>query len=291
VLSAVVIWGVFWLPLRQLDAAGLHGAWTSLAINVIATFASLPLLAIRSIPKPKVTLRLVLIGLSLGGAFVCYFVAFLLTAIVKVQVLFYMTPLWGTLFGIFLLGERLTLHRCIAMLSCAAGLVVVLGDGGGGLPLPDNAGDWLALAGGIIWSYGTTLLVLEQEIAPGYQCFAMFAGGLLVSMIAVAALPQAAAGDLPDLRTISGFLPELVGFSLIMFVPSNLFATWGSRSLSPGFVGLLIPMEIIVGLLSVAAFSGEAIPATQALGAILIVAGSAIDTIGATIARRRTVTL
>ncbi len=289
VLSAVLIWGIFWLPLRQLDAAGLHGAWASFAINIVATTASLPLLWARSIARPKVTIRLVLIGLAMGGGFVCYFVAFLLTAIVKVQVLFYMTPLWGTLFGIFMLDERLSLHRCIAMLSCATGLIVVLNDGHG-LPLPQNAGDWLALAGGIVWSYGTTLLVLENAIAPAYQCFAMFVGGLFISAIALVVLPAASAGALPDAAAIGAFLPELLGFSLIMFIPSNLFATWGSRSLSPGFVGLLIPMEIIVGLVSVAAFSGEAIPRSQAAGAVLIIAGSAIDAVGAMIARRRTLT-
>jgi len=286
----VLIWGIFWLPLRQLDAAGLHGAWVSFAINLVATAASLPLLAVKSIPKPRITLRLILIGLALGGGFVTYFTAFLLTAIVKVQVLFYTTPLWGTLFGIILLRERLSLHRCIAMVSCAAGLIVVLDDGSAGLPLPDNAGDWLALAGGITWSYGTTLLVVERDIAPAYQCFAMFVGGLAISLISVLILPLSTSGGPPDIPTILNFLPELLVFSLVMFIPSNLFATWGARSLSPGFVGLLIPMEIIVGLLSVAAFSGEAIPSTQAMGAILIIAGSAIDALGAMLVRRRAVT-
>ncbi len=285
--AAVLMWGIFWLPLRWLDAAGLHGAWVIVGINSVAIVAMLPLLAFCWRSRPRLDGRLVILGLALGGSFACYFTSLLLIPIVKALVLFYMTPLWGTLFGIFMLGERLRLARCVAMLSCAAGLVVVLGGGAAHLPVPETAGDWLALAGGIIWSYGTTLLVLQDDVPALYQCVAMFVGGLAISVVAILLLPAAVAGAAPDLAALGSFLPVLLGLTLILFIPSNLLATWGARMLSPGFVGLLMPAEIIVGIVSVAALSGDPIAPRQVVGAALIIAGSLIDGLGEVLMRRR----
>lgn len=287
VCSAVLIWGVFWMPLRWFEASGLHGAWVTFAINIIATANLLPILAIRSIPKPKLNFKLVVIGLTLGGGFAGYFTGLLLTEIVKALVLFYTTPIWGTLFGILMLGEKLTLHRCLAVASCVIGLVVVLGGGDRAFPIPSNAGDWLALAGGMSWCYGTTLLVREEGMASLYQCLAMFIGGLALAGLAILVLPVADAGMAPTLEQTVAFLPGLLAFTVIMFVPSNYFAIWGSRVLSPGFVGMLIPMEIIIGIVTVALLSGDKIAPRQFVGAAMIISSSIIDGVGSILARRR----
>jgi drug/metabolite transporter (DMT)-like permease len=287
--AAVMIWGVFWMPLRWLDGHGLHGAWVTFAITLASTLATLLIVGAGRMTRPAVDRRLVLIGLAFGGSFACYFTGILFTPIVKALVLYYMTPLWGTLFGIWLLGERLTLHRCAAMIACAIGLVVVLSGGLDSFPLPENLGDWLALAGGVLWSYGTVLLVLQNGVPVIYQCLSMFIGGAALSGLAILLLPVEVAGAMPDVPALLDFLPGLAGFVLIMFVPSNIFAAWGSGFLSPGFVGLLLPAEIVIGIVTVSAFSGDPITERQAIGAALIIGGTLADALGGMLARRRAV--
>ena len=53
--------------------------------------------------------------------------ALILTEVVRALLLFYLTPLWSTLLGIFFLGERLTVNRFLGLLLAFVGLAIVLG--------------------------------------------------------------------------------------------------------------------------------------------------------------------
>ena len=42
VAVAAVLWGIWWIPLRALEAAGLSGDWSSVFVYTIASVALLP---------------------------------------------------------------------------------------------------------------------------------------------------------------------------------------------------------------------------------------------------------
>jgi len=69
----------------------------------------------------------VLGGLFTGAAFSSYAIALNHTEVVRVLLLFYVTPIWSTLIGLAVLGERLTLSRLAALALALLGLVVILG--------------------------------------------------------------------------------------------------------------------------------------------------------------------
>ena len=98
--------------------------------------------------------RLLIGGAFTGAAFGLYTVSLFHTDVVRSILLFYLTPIWGTLLGLIFLGERLGLNRVIALALGVLGLRVVLGDGLS-LPWPKNLGDTLALLSGITWAFGT----------------------------------------------------------------------------------------------------------------------------------------
>ena len=50
--------------------------------------------------KKETGLELPVIGLLVGGGFICYALSFLLTDVVRALILFYMTPIWTTIFEI-----------------------------------------------------------------------------------------------------------------------------------------------------------------------------------------------
>ena len=282
VAAAGLVWGVFWMPLRFLESHGLEGAWVTFGIHLFSCLVFLPILWRRRV-RNRGSFRLrgpiVVIGLCLGGGYAFYFISLLLTDVLKTLALFYMTPVWGTLFGLWLLGERLNIFRALALLSCLGGMAVILGLGNH-LPLPSNIGDWLALIGGISWAYGTTLLAQQRESRAMTQCFSMFVGGLVISFVALLLLPRDIAGAMPSGEVIAFAVPWLLAIAVVIFIPSNLIAIWGARTLSPGFVGMLFPLEIVIGTASSALFSDEPFGLRQALGSSLIILATLIEGFG-----------
>ena len=93
-------WGIYWLPQRILEDGGLTGGWGTIAQMVIGTLVLLPVCLWRKIKGRSSGFELPLTGFLVGGGFVCYALSFLLTDVVRALILFYMTPVWTTIFEI-----------------------------------------------------------------------------------------------------------------------------------------------------------------------------------------------
>ena len=149
------LWGLYWLPARRLAEIALPGAWGALAI-VAATVALLAPLALRRRHELANADPWALAAVALGGTgFVLYSVGFVYGRVAIVILLFYLTPVWSTLIGRYVMGWHLPRLRAIAIAVGVTGLVVMLG-GDGAVPVPRGAGEWLALLSGILWSISTT---------------------------------------------------------------------------------------------------------------------------------------
>lgn len=95
-------------------------------------------------------LGLPLTGLLMGGGIACYANSFLLTDVMRTLTLFYLTPVWATLFEVMFLGLRPGRYRVASLAMALAGLWIVFGQAGG-LPLPRM---W---ATGLRWRAGRCL--------------------------------------------------------------------------------------------------------------------------------------
>lgn len=270
-----VLWGLFWLPFRAFGEAGFQGGWASLAFYLGATLMLLPWTLVRWRHLREAGSGLILTGAVAGAAFSLYATALLLTEVVRVLLLFYLTPVWGTLLGRFLLGERITLFRGLALVLGLAGLMVILGFEDG-LPMPRNAGDWMALVAGIAWAYGSLRIYVQPEIGAYETTFAFFAGGVLVTAV-VAGLPIPANEVVPTLGMLASGWPWLLLLVAVFGVPPVLITLWGAARLTPGRVGILLMGEVAVGIVSAALWAGEPFGVRETLGAVLIVGAAVVE--------------
>ena len=142
------MWGLYWIPVRWFLDLGLTGSWSGIVMFVAALLALLPFLWRERGVLASRWRALILSGMFTGAAFSMYSTSLVYTEVVRSILLFYLTPIWGTLLGIMFLGERLHPTRLAGLICGIGGLFVVLG-GAQGIPLPRNAGDWLALSSGI----------------------------------------------------------------------------------------------------------------------------------------------
>lgn len=272
-----VLWGLFWMPFRALGEAGFEGGWASVAFYLGSTLVLVPAALIRRHRLRSAGWSLVFTGAIAGAAFSLYATALLLTEVVRVLLLFYLTPVWGTLLGRLLLGERITANRATALALGLAGLAVILGFDGG-FPLPRNAGDWMALISGIAWAYGSLRIYIRPHIEVYETTFAFFAGGTLVTA-AVALLPAAGNEMIPTWEALESGWPWLALLIALFGVPPVVMTLWGAAHLSPGRVGILLMGEVVVGVASAAVWSGEPFGAREAVGTVLIVGAAVIETV------------
>ena len=269
------LWGLYWIPIRHLEARGVGVVWTTLGLFVVALAIFVPVLLRHPPARAVFTPRMLLTGLFTGGSFVLYSVSIVLTEVVTAILLFYLSPVWATALGRLLLGERLTGSRIAALALGLGGLWVVLG-GESGVPLPRNVGDWCALTAGVTWALGTLRVHQDAEVSPIAHTAALFVGGTAV--LAVIALVPAMAGPAP---VPTAPVAAIVLAIAVLSVASAGGILWGARLISPGRAGLLLMMEVITGLASAAVLAGEPFGAIQIAGSMLIVAAALVEVLPA----------
>ena len=274
IVAGGALWGIYWLPLRTIDELGLGPGWAGGALYAIVLLLLLPFAVRQRQALAAGGLGLLWTGVLTGSAFALYAAAIVLTEVVRVLLLFYLTPVWSTLLGWLFLGERLTWNRLLALLFGFIGLLVVLGLGAQ-FPWPRNLGDWLALSAGMLWSYGTLRVFRVGRTASFEQIVVFVFGGALVS-VAFVALFYDVVGPWPqpdDMARLSLWL-ALAG---VMTLPMVALTIWPATVLSPGRVGILLMGEIVVGVSAAALFSGEPFGPRELCGTLLILAAGVVE--------------
>ena len=274
------LWGLYWIPLRYLDARGVDGVWTTLGLFVAGLALLVPVLLRHPPARAALTPRMFATGLLTGGSFVLYSISIVLTDVVAAILLFYLSPVWATVLGRLLLAERFTGGRLAALALGLGGLWVVLG-GESGVPLPRNPGDWCALTAGVTWAFGTLRVHQDTAVPAVAHVTSLFIGGAAVIVI-VALLPVTDAPAPP----VTVPATVIVVAVAVISVVSAWGILWGARLVSPGRAGLLLMMEVVTGLASAAALAGEPFGMAQGIGSTLIVAAALTEVLPAS-ARHR----
>ena len=267
-------WGLFWLPLRAIEEAGVAAAWTGPTV-----FASVSVLILPAAVWRWRNLRaggggLLLTGALAGLAFALYASSILLTDVVRALLLFYTTPIWSTALGLAFLGERLSLNRVLALGLGFSGLAVILG-AGVQFPWPRGVGDWLALASGLCWSLASVRL-FQGGSAMLFEKTFLFVLCAFVASLALTQLPPGIEVEMPNAAAVLGGWPWLVVVALLL-VPTIFLTIWPTTLLSPARVGILFMAEVIVGVGSAASLTDEPFGLREALGTILIVGAGIVE--------------
>lgn len=274
ILLGGALWGLMWLPVRAMAEIGLWGMWPPALIYMFTLLLMLPLAIKR---RRKIVSRwrqLAVIGLLSGSAFTFYTVSLLMTEVVRALLLFYLTPVWGTVLGIAVLGERPGPGRVCAIVLGLAGFLVILGLGDG-WPLPRNGGDWLALLAGVLWAFASLKLYQMGNIAAQDQMLAFVSGGAVVSVLLLVFGGSQLGGALP-VAILAEALPYAFLFALYL-APTLFLTLWPATILTPGRAGLLLMSEVVVGVFSAALFANEVFGLRELAGTLLITTAAAVE--------------
>ena len=272
-LYAGAVWGLFWIPLRALEDAGLHGLWITVVYFLVPTIGLLPVTLWRWRHVRAGGIQLQLTALISGGALLLYTTSIVYTDVVRAILLFYLMPVWATILARIYLGDKITRTRIIAMVLAIFGMLTIFGLGAQ-FPMPQNIGDWLGLAAGFVWAIAMVRIRQAEDHSAIELTVGFFQWSLVFSALAAVLL---APGYIPSVAEVSSALPQLLVFMLLLVLPGTYASLWGPKFLSPGVVGLLFMTEIVIGAVSVAFLAGEPFGLREVTGIILIAGASLLE--------------
>ncbi|MGB0505950.1 MAG: DMT family transporter [Pikeienuella sp.] len=269
-------WGLFWVPLRGAEAAGLGPGWAVAIVILPAMVAAALYLAFGPRKQPVDWSRSLVAGVFAGLGFGFYALGLVTTTVVKATLLFYLTPVWTTLIAIFVLSERPGMHRWIALSVGICGLALLVG-GEDDASFSLGVGEMAGLFAGFCWSVSSVAL---RKAGPQEVHGVMF----LMCAVSIAVM---AIGSIVLLKTPFEFEflyaaldPVTVFFSLMIF-GSLISMFWAMGRMSPGRSGLLMMSEVLVAAFSAAIFiPEETLSVLEWAGAALIVAAGVVEVTG-----------
>ncbi|WP_168013016.1 DMT family transporter [Halomonas salinarum] len=276
--SAIVLitgglWGFYWLPVRTLGDMGLPGAWGTVAITVATVILLLPF-AIRERQQLAQASPIALISIAMGGAaFALYSIGFIYGRVAIIILLWFLSPVWSTLIGRYLMGWPTPRLRIVAIVLGLTGLALMLG-AGGGLPLPRGAGEWMSLIAGILWSFSTTGMRTRSDIAALPSAFVFAVGAAMTALALAPFLEPAPTFPTHHAMSIAGlaFLTGGLWWGLTL-----VGLMWATVRLEPARVSILLMTEVLIGAVSAAIFANETLHSIEVVGGIIVLLAGLLE--------------
>ena len=210
-----------------------------------------------------------LIGLLFGGGIACYANSFLLTDVVRALILFYITPVWTTIFEIVFLRQIPRFYRYITLALALSGVWIVFGQEGV-IPLPQNSGDWIALLGGILIAASAVRMEIKKPEGIYPILFSFFFYGGLFTLIQSYFLSDYL-GDAPSIESWVAMMPWLILIAILFHIPTNIVILGAPSRIGAGIFSIIILFEIVVGTFSAAVLTDELIGWREILGSSFII--------------------
>jgi drug/metabolite transporter (DMT)-like permease len=274
---------VFWIPLRALEGAGIHGLWGTAVFFAIPALFLLPILIARLPTIVAGGASLQLTALLAAASLTVYAIAIMYTDVVRAMLLFYLTPMWSAILARIVLGEPITPVRMLAMGIAVIGLLTIFGLGAT-FPVPRNVGDWLGFASGLLWAMTAVRLRGDTKNHSLDLTVSYFAWS---AVIALGAAVLVAPGGAPSASQYLPLMPWLVPMLALIVVPGAYAAVWGPKFLNPGLVGILFMTEISVGSITAALWAGEPFGMREVVGILLIAGAGLLESLYDLYAARR----
>jgi drug/metabolite transporter (DMT)-like permease len=275
------VWGLFWMPLRYLEEAGIPGLWAVALVLAAALIPSLLATIKQNELSELTTVNGWYVGIALSTSTVLYFTAILYTDVIRAIFLFYLLPIWTTLSARLLYGEPIRRTQLAIIAAALVGVWLLLG-GGFSFPVPNNIGDWCAIAAGFCWGFSLSLLRSREDAPPYASATATIFAGLILSSACAVILQYwnskgVASNITPEPVSLIKTIPLAVAFGAVLIFPSMLGQIWGARRIPAPTAALLTMTEILVATVSAGILIGTDLPPISMLGGIIIIVAVCID--------------
>ena len=276
IMMGASVWGLVWYPLRMLAALGVTGTAAS-ALTSGAGCLFVLLVRRSAIATVKWHWLLLALALAAGVTNLGFVWGSIHGEVMRVLLLFYLTPAWTAVFAHFILRERLTWSGAALSALSLAGAMMMLWSPQLGIPVPGNLAEWAGLAGGMGFALCNVLIVKTSRVLPDMKpemrTAVIFGGAALFG--AFASLFEAMPA--PPMGAHLGTAALLVLGLGFVLASNNMLVQYGLSRVPANRASIIMLFEIVITALSAWLFAGETPGPREWAGGACIVLASALS--------------
>jgi drug/metabolite transporter (DMT)-like permease len=268
ILLGASLWGVIWYPLRLLEADGFAGVWLTFTLYATAWIVSLPFTYCALHEFMRRPWLLLLLMLAAGWTNIAFVEAVLKGNILRVLLLFYLSPLWAVLMGRIVLREILSRTALISLLLAMGGALTMLWNHEVGVPWPHGMADWLALSAGFAFALSNVLVRKLDDIPVATKAMSVWGGVVLVAVPLTLLLGM----DAPSIThaTFTG----AVALGMFGILAMTVLVQYGVTHMPVHRSAVLALIELVAGAMSQQLLTDEVVSTREWLGGGLILIGA-----------------
>lgn len=273
-LFAAACWGVIWYPYRLLAEAGISGIASSFYTYGIAMLVG-AIIFIRCcrgvLLLPK---RAYLLCLIAGWTNLCFVLAMIDGEVMRIMLLFYLSPLWTLILARFWLKEPLHARGLLAIAFSLLGALIMLNDFNRlSFPLPQNKAEWLGLSAGIGFSMGNVFTRHASYLSLEAKSMLVWVGVVVVSLFLMPVFGERI--PLPNTFSIQdGWVMVVIAVMLLL---ATITVQYGVTHISAMRASVLLVFELVVAAIASYFLAHEAMAWNEWVGGILIVTAGLIS--------------
>lgn len=261
-------WGIIWFPYRLMAEAGVSGAASSLYTYSIATIIAGICFAKHWRGIFELPLSIVWLSIIAGWTNLAYVLAVIDGEVMRIMLLFYLSPLWTLILAHFWLKEKTPFKGYIAIAVSLLGAFIMLYDPQvSNLPLPKNTAEWLALSSGIGFSLTNVITRQSTHLSIRAKSFAIWIGVFVVSVVFIALSKEAFPS--PYLLSASDWL-VLICIALLL-VSVTLLVQYGVTQILATRASVIFLFELVVAAVASYYLAHETMAINEWIGGGLII--------------------
>jgi drug/metabolite transporter (DMT)-like permease len=263
-------WGLTWLPIKGMNGMGLDVIHLVFVAFASAGLMLSPFLFVQRRSWSGKIKFLLLIAVFGGFANLSFQTAIYHGNVVRVMILFYLLPVWSVLGGWYFLKEKPDWIRIGAvMISLAGAFLILRVDAGtfGGLSWIDL----LAVGAGLSFALNNLVFRATETEPVASKVSAMFIGCALLmgGYVLFNPVQTSLAGNTAIVYAI---LYGVIWLTLITFGTQ-----WGVTQLEAGRAALIIVMELVVAVVSVAVLTDISLSGREVTGGLMVLTAAVIE--------------
>lgn len=278
-LYGAFIWGVIWYPYRLLATSGIDGLQASLLTYGVALLLAI-LFSFRDLinffPLPKGMMKL---AIAAGWTNIAYILAIIDGEVVRVMLLFFLSPVWTLILAHYCLKERTTVQGIVVIVLALLGAFIMLYDPDKQgvwwqqLPLPHGKAEWWALSAGIGFSSSNVITRHSVQLSLAHKSFAVWLGVVVMAVLFMLFLPVQKM-NLLNITTDTSLLVLLIAFLLITV---TLFVQYGVTKVPATNAAVIFLFELVVAAIAAYYLAGEVLSWNEWLGGGFIMFASLLS--------------
>ncbi len=269
-LYGALCWGLIWYPYRLMDEAGISGVASSFYTYAIALLIGAVLFCKRWNRAHLLPTSVIWLGLAAGWTNLSYVIAVIHGEVMRVMLLFYLSPLWTLLLARFWLKEPIHKNGLLTITISLLGAFIMLHDfshTGWKWPLPQNSAEWLALSSGLGFSLTNVITRKSAHLSIAAKSMVVWAG-----VVGVALLVMPFAGK--SFPMPGQFVQKDWGLLLLialLLLTATLLVQYGVTQLTAVRASVLFLFELVIAAIASYFLAGEVMAWNEWLGGTLIV--------------------